>query len=114
MRVAEFGQPMEFLQARSLHHIDFLQEHLTYVNFIAQHPELTHNNDFKYDYQRFLTGFDEIANAANSHNRMALIQDVELRLEKVCAHLNDIDPAVDIDMTPLNESEKTETELMVQ
>ena len=33
---------------------------------------------------------------------MTLIQDVKKRLTKVCTYLNDIDPAADIDMGPLN------------
>ena len=101
-RAAEFEQTKAFLLDRPVHHIDFLEEHLVYVNFIAQHPELSHNHDFKYDYQRFATGFDEIARATSVQERMKLIQDVKTRLTKVCTYLNDIDPAADIDMAPLN------------
>ena len=100
-RVTEFGQPESFLIAHPTHHNDFLKEYRIYVNFIAQHPELTNDTVFKYDYQRFTTGFDEIANAT-SEDRMALIHDVKQRLGKVCTHLNDIDPAADINMEPLN------------
>lgn len=109
-RAAEFEQPEAFLLDRPVHHIDFLEEHLVYVNFIAQHPELRHNHDFKYDYQRFATGFDEIARATSIQERMTLIHDVKTRLIKVCTYLNDIDPAVDIDMTPLNGGENNEAE----
>ena len=101
-RAAEFDQPEAFLLDRPVHHIDFLEEHLVYVNFIAQHPELSHDHDFKYDYKRFANGFDEIARATSVQERMTLIQDVKKRLTKVCAYLNDIDPAADIDMGPLN------------
>ena len=113
-RVVEFGQPAEFLLTRPMHHTDFLEEHRVYVNFIAQHPELAHDNDFKYDYQRFTTGFDEITNAVSAQERMMLIQDVKVRLGKVCTHLNDIDPAADIDMAPLNGGrDAEEAELVV-
>ena len=101
-RAAEFEQTKDFLLDRPVHHIDFLEENLVYVNFIAQHPELSHNHDFKYDYQRFATGFDEIARATSVQERMTLIQDVKKRFTKVCTYLNDIDPSVDIDMAPLN------------
>ena len=101
-RAAEFEQTKDFLLDRPVHHIDFLEENLVYVNFIAQHPELSHNHDFKYDYQRFATGFDEITRATSIQERMTLIQDVKKRLTKVCTYLNDIDPAANIDMTPLN------------
>ena len=105
-RAAEFDQPEAFLLDRPVHHIDFLEEHLVYVNFIAQHPELSHDHDFKYDYKRFANGFDEIARATSVQERMKLIQDVKKRLTKVCAYLNDIDPAADIDMGPLNGGEE--------
>ena len=112
-RAAEFDQPKAFLLDRPVHHIDFLEEHLVYVNFIAQHPELSHNHDFKYDYQRFANGFDEIARATSVKERMTLIQDVKKRLTKVCTYLNDIDPAADIDMGPLKGGGETEGEAEV-
>jgi hypothetical protein len=41
---------------------------------------------------------------------MTLIQDVKTRLTKVCTYLNDIDPAADIDMGPLNGEGEEEAE----
>ena len=99
-RAAEFEQTKAFLLDRPVHHIDFLSTLCAELHCAA--PELSHNHDFEYDYQRFATGFDEIARATSVQERMTLIQDVKTRLTKVCTYLNDIDPAADIDMGPLN------------